>query len=248
MSPRWIATVRSRRPTPPRADTGAGTKRTTTLIFKRRDRRSLLKIVVEFFYPRGGWYRAFLYVKHRVRRLPDTPERIARGIWAGVFTTFTPFYGIHFPISVLIALLIRGNILAALSATFFGNPLTYVPIGVVSLKTGYFLLGSPFDESLLSGFLSKFGRAGHDLKDNLIALFTDAHADWDGLLVFYRDIFYPYMIGGVIPGVVAATIAYYLSVPLIRAYQQRRRAKIKAKFEAIKKKARAEADLGGKPD
>ncbi len=218
------------------------------MVFKRRDRRSLLKTVAEFFYPRGGWYRAFLYVKHRVRRLPDTPERIARGIWAGVFTTFTPFYGMHFVVAFLIARTIRGNILAALSATFFGNPLTYVPIGVISLKTGHFLLGTTFDEDRHTGFLGKFAHAGGALKDNLCALFTGRDADWNGLMVFYHDIFYPYMVGGLIPGAVAGTVAYYLSVPLIRAYQQRRRAKIKAKFDVIKKKARAEADLGGKAD
>lgn len=218
------------------------------MVFKRRDRRSLLKTVVEFFYPRGGWYRAFMYVKHRVRRLPDTPERIARGIWAGVFTTFTPFYGLHFLVAFLIARLLRGNILAALSATFFGNPLTYVPIGVISLKTGHFLLGTTFDEDRHTSFLGKFAHAGTDLKDNIIALVTDRDADWNGLMVFYDDIFYPYMVGGLIPGVVAGTVAYYVSVPLIRAYQQRRRAKIKAKFDAIKKKASAEADLGGKAD
>ncbi|TDE37396.1 DUF2062 domain-containing protein [Antarcticimicrobium sediminis] len=218
------------------------------MVFKRRDRRSLLKIIVEFFYPRGGWYRAFLYVKHRIRRLPDTPERIARGIWAGVFTTFTPFYGMHFVVAFLIARLMRGNILAALSATFFGNPLTYVPIGVISLKTGHFLLGTTFDEKRHTGFLRKFAYAGSDLKDNLIALFTNRDADWHGLMGFYHDIFYPYMIGGLIPGAVAGTIAYFLSVPLIRAYQHRRRGRIKAKFDAIKKKARAEADLGRKAD
>ena len=218
------------------------------MVFKRRDRRSLLQIAIEFFYPRGGWYRAFLYVKHRIRRLPDTPERIARGIWAGVFTTFTPFYGMHFVVAFLIARLLRGNILAALSATFFGNPLTYVPIGVISLKTGHFLLGTTFDEERHTGFLGKFAHAAADLKDNIFALFTGREADWNGLTVFYHDIFYPYMIGGLIPGVVAGTIAYVVSVPLIRAYQQRRRVKIKAKFDAIKKKARAEADLGEKAD
>ena len=218
------------------------------MVFKRRDRRSLFKIVLEFFYPRGGWYRAFLYVKHRIRRLPDTPERIARGIWAGVFTTFTPFYGLHFVVAFLVARLMRGNILAALSATFFGNPLTYVPIGVISLRTGHFLLGTQFDEARHTGFLGKFAHAGRDLRDNIFALFTDRDADWNGLAVFYHDIFYPYMVGGLIPGAVAGTIAYFISVPLIRAYQQRRRGKIKAKFEAIKKKARAEADLVAKRD
>ena len=50
------------------------------------------------------------------------------------------------------------------------------------------------------------------------------------------------MIGGVIPGIICATVCYVLSLPVIRVYQQRRRAKIKAKFEAIKK--RAEVDTG----
>lgn len=92
-----------------------------------------------------GWTRAFHYVKHRVRRLPDTPERIARGIWAGVFTTFTPFYGLHFVVAALVGKAMRGNLLAALMATFFGNPLTYVPIGIASLKTGHWLLGTRMD-------------------------------------------------------------------------------------------------------
>ncbi|MGD9863037.1 MAG: DUF2062 domain-containing protein [Pseudodonghicola sp.] len=218
------------------------------MVFKRRDRRSPLQIAIEFVYPRGGWGRAFLYVKHRVRRLPDTPERIARGVGAGVFTTFTPFYGLHFVVAFLIARAIRGNILAALSGTFFGNPLTYVPIGIVSLKTGYFLLGTAFVENRHRSFFGKFADASRDLKDNVFALFTDAHPNWEGLRVFYHEIFFPYMIGGLIPGIVAGVVAYYLSVPLIRAYQHRRKARIKAKFEAIKKKARAEADLGQKAD
>ncbi|NSY39718.1 DUF2062 domain-containing protein [Leisingera sp. ANG59] len=212
------------------------------MVFRRRDRRPPLRALADFLWPRGGWGRAFLYVKHRVRRLPDSPERIARGIWAGVFTTFTPFYGLHFFIAAFIARLMNGNILASLSATFFGNPLTYVPIGVASLQTGHWLLGTEFDQEVDKSLVGKFLAAGGDLKDNLIALFLDRPADWQGLRLFYNEVFYPYMIGGVIPGVIAATACYVLSLPVIRVYQQRRRAKIKAKFEAIKK--RAEVDTG----
>lgn len=118
------------------------------MVFKRRDRRSIVQIVADFVYPRGGWGRAFEYVKHRVRRLPDTPEKISRGIWAGVFTTFTPFYGLHFLVAVLIARVMRGNILASLLGTFFGNPLTYLPIAVASLSTGHFLLGSRLEKAV----------------------------------------------------------------------------------------------------
>lgn len=214
------------------------------MVFRRRDRRPFFRTVADFFYPRGGWTRAFHYVKHRVRRLPDSPERIARGIWAGVFTTFTPFFGLHFVVAFLVARLMQGNIIAALMATFFGNPLTYVPIGFVSLKTGHFLLGSEFVEGAHRSFGGKFADAGGDLWNNFLAIFSDRTADWDGLQVFYSDIFFPYLVGGLIPGVIVSTIAYYLSVPLIRAYQKRRKGRIKAKFEAIRKKAEAHADAG----
>ncbi|MBY6068593.1 DUF2062 domain-containing protein [Leisingera aquaemixtae] len=212
------------------------------MVFRRRDRRPPLRALADFLWPRGGWGRAFLYVKHRVRRLPDSPERIARGIWAGVFTTFTPFYGLHFFIAAFIARMMNGNILASLSATFFGNPLTYVPIGVASLQTGHWILGTEFDQEVDKSLVGKFLAAGGDLKDNLIALFMDRPADWQGLHLFYNEVFYPYMIGGIIPGVISATVCYMLSLPVIRVYQQRRRAKIKAKFDAIKK--RAEVDSG----
>ena len=207
----------------------------------------MLRIFGEALYPKGGWTRAFHYVKHRVRRLPDSPERIARGIWAGVFVTFTPFYTLHFVIAALIARVMQGNILAALMATFFGNPLTYVPIGVVSLQTGHWLLGTEFETSDQS-FGGKFLDAGRDLKHNFLTLFNDQEPDWHGLAIFYDEVFFPYMVGGLIPGMITASICYYLSVPLIRAYQHRRKGLIKDKLAAIKKKAAAKADAKRKAD
>jgi len=213
------------------------------LVFKRRDPKPFLRGLVELIWPRGGWARAFHYVKHRVRRLPDSPERIARGIWAGVFTTFTPFYGLHFFIAAMIAWVMRGNILAALMATFFGNPLTYVPIGVISLRTGYGLLDLEWDPEKEGRLGQQFARAFGELWGNLKALFTDDVADWTYLADFYDKVFFPYMIGGVLPGIIAATICYYLSVPVIRAYQQRRKGVIAAKIAALKAKRARSSDL-----
>lgn len=214
------------------------------MVFKRRDRRPIYQIVAEIFYPRGGWTRAFHYVRHRLHRLPGSPEFIARGIWCGVFTTFTPFYGLHFVVAALLARLLSGNLLAALLATFFGNPLTYLPIGIISLKTGTFLLGTELNELAHQSLGAKFANAGADLWHNFWALFSDTDADWTGLSIFYDEVFFPYMIGGIIPGILAGSLAYYLSVPVIRAYQKRRAAKIqkkivKARALAIKQAARA---------
>lgn len=208
-------------------------------MFKRRERRPILQAVREFLWPRGGWARAFEYVKLRLRRLPDTPERISRGVWAGVFAAFTPFYGLHFVVAAIMAKLMRGNIFAALMATFFGNPLTYIPIGVASLGTGYWMLGMPLDRSLFSGgpdncgIGCRFGNAFSDLRDNFIALFTDEKMDWRGLSDFFHEVFWPYFLGGIIPGIITATICYCLVLPVISAYQKRRRKRLREKLEQL---------------
>lgn len=216
------------------------------MVFKRRHPKSWPRAIVDFLWPKGGWARAFHYVKHRMRRLPDSPERIARGIWAGVFTAFTPLYGLHFFVAAGLAFIFRGNVIASLMATFFGNPLTYVPIGVASLQTGYWLLGTPVSEVERS-FGGKFVDAGADLKDNFLAIFTAREADWTRLEVFYDQIFFPYLVGGILPGILFATLCYYLSLPLIRAYQKRRKGLIKDKFEEMKARAAAKAESKRKP-
>lgn len=218
------------------------------MIFKRRDPKPTLRAVAEFLWPRGGWTRAFYYVKHRMRRLPDTPERIARGVWAGVFVTFTPLFGFHFVFAALLARAMKGNILASLMGTFVGNPLTFVFIALSSLKTGHIILGTELEEGELRALSRKFGNAGSDLWHNFIAIFTEARMDWSGLAIFSREVFYPYLIGGILPGIICASVAYYLMVPLLRAYQKRRRGLIKSKFEALKKKTAAKAEAKRQAD
>lgn len=191
--------------------------------------------MLEFFWPRGGWGRAARYVKHRLHRLPDPPHRIARGIFAGVFSTFTPFYGLHFVCAGLIALIMRGNILAALLSTFFGNPVTYVPIGAAAMSTGYWLLGLE-NTGEHGGLTHKFVKASEDLWDNLIAIFRGSDADWTDLTIFYNEVFFPYLIGGILPGLLAATVCYYISLPLVTAYQNRRRGALKARIATLRKK------------
>lgn len=203
------------------------------MVFKRRDRRPVWEVVVRALYPRGGWGRAFKYIKYRLRRLPDTPEKIARGIGTGVFVTFTPFYGLHFILAAILAKLMRGNIVAALLGTLFGNPLTYVPIGIVSLGTGHFLLGTRA-KPMRTPLMEAFAGAGRDLWHNVTTFFTSEQADWQRLRIFYDEVFFPYLIGGIIPGIIAGTIMYYLTVPLIGAYQSHRRKVLRAKLDQLK--------------
>ena len=213
------------------------------MVFKRRNRRSVLQVLREFLWPRGGWARAATYVTHRLRRLPDDPHRIARGVFAGVFVSFTPFFGLHWILAGLIAWATRGNILAALLATFAGNPLTTPLVAWSSVELGHWILGDPVGMSLRE-ILDAFSSAGAELWANFQAIFTPHVTHWQRLGHFFRSIFLPYLVGGGMPGLVVSLGFYYATIPIVRGYQKLREVKLKERIERVRaaKAARAEAD------
>lgn len=205
------------------------------MVFKRRTPKTTYQWFKEALYPRGGWTRAFWYVTYRMRRLPDPAHKISRGIAAGVFTSFTPLFGFHFVLAAALAGMMRGNILAAILATFFGNPLTFPLIVAVSMEVGSWLLGRP---SLpLPMVFEAFTAATLDLWHNMIAIFTPATTHWHGLFRFFDGVFLPYLVGGILPGIASGLAAYFLSNPLIIAYQKRRVARLKKRFAKKREKA-----------
>ncbi|MFN3954451.1 MAG: DUF2062 domain-containing protein [Pararhodobacter sp.] len=214
-------------------------------MFKRRTRKGFLRSLAEFFYPRGGWRRSSSYVMHRLRRLPDTPERICIGIAAGSFVSFLPLYGLHFLLAALLAWLLRGNVLAALLGTFFGNPITFPIIAVSSLELGNWLLGNPGSMGF-SEVMGAIGRATSELTFNMLSLFNQDTAHWGRLQVFLWRVFLPFMLGGTILGIPCSIAMYYLCLPLVQAYQRRRYNKLKKRFETARQMQR-ERDGGDAP-
>lgn len=174
------------------------------MIFKRRERPSLWFRAREFLYPRKGFWRGFEYIGQRMRRLPDSPDRIALGFACGAFASFTPLFGFHFVVAVALAYMLRGNLLASAFGTIVGNPLTFPLIATVSLQMGWWLLGEP------PGI--------HD---------RDMTFEW--LIENIESIFLPYAVGGVLPGVTAAVVAYFAMTPIIRAYKRRRQRLLEAR-------------------
>ncbi len=200
------------------------------MVFRRRDPRSVWRIAAEAVYPRGGWRRAIEYIKHRLRRLPDSPEKIGRGMAAGAFISFTPFYGFHFLGGLLIAWAIRGNLLASVIGTFVNNFVTLVPISALSVTLGYWILGMEPGEKLVEGLGHAFGEAWDDLWHNLRAIFGPETMEWGGLREFLRDVFWPYLVGGLGPGLLVALASYWLTVPLVGAYQAARRRRLEERL------------------
>ena len=200
------------------------------MVFRRRDRRSPWRAAAEAVYPRGGWRRSIEYIKHRLRRLPDSPEKIGRGMAAGVFISFTPLYGFHFLGGLLIAWAVRGNLIASMIGTFVNNFLTLVPISALAMGLGYWILGGELRPGKVEELGHIFAEAGWDLWHNFWALFTDETMDWAGLGAFFRDVFWPYLVGGLGPGLIVALLSYRVTVPLVRAYQAARRRRLEERL------------------
>lgn len=183
----------------------------------------------DFFYPRRGWGRALEYIGHRIRRIPDTPHRIALGFACGVFASFSPLFGLHFFYSAFLAWALRANILAALIGTFVGNPLTFPLIASVAMALGRRILGYGATGRDFGRIIDAFKQAGEGLWEVAISPFGYGAPDWQKLSAFFTDVLLPYQVGGLLPGLVAAIIAYYVVRPLIAAYQAARRMRLAAR-------------------
>jgi uncharacterized protein (DUF2062 family) len=188
------------------------------MVFKRRTPKGWLQMLSESVWPRGGWGRATSYAMHRLRRLPDPPHRIARGAFAGLFIGTLPIPGFQIAGALLLSWVMRGNLIAAALGTFVSNPVTTPLIAVPSIALGHWLLGI---ERPLSppAVMDAFAEAGGEVWHNLLALFGRGDFHWGALEVFFHDIYWAYFVGSIGPGIVIGLAGYYLSLPVVRAYQ-----------------------------
>ena len=193
------------------------------MIFKRRDKRLTFGRLKELLLPKKGWRRALDYFIHRVKRLPDTPHKIAIGIATGVFCSFTPFFGLHFFLAAFVAYIFKGNVVAALFGTFFGNPITWPFIASFSVKLGQIILGYPVTN--FETFLEHFVEASDATIQGVKSLFGYGESDWALLYSFFRELFLPYFIGGFVLGLIAALFTYFVFRPIIYAYKVTRNKK-----------------------
>ena len=112
------------------------------MLFKPRKHRSILYRARNILWPRAGWGRTLSYLRHRVARLPGTPESIAIGLACGIAVSFTPLMGFHVLVAALLALVMGGNFLASALGTAFGNPWTFPLIWLWIYKLGTCILGA----------------------------------------------------------------------------------------------------------
>lgn len=209
------------------------------MIFKRREKPPFLYRAREFFAPRKGFWRGMDYIGKRIRRLPDSSHRIALGFACGAFASFTPFFGFHFFVAAGIAWALRANVLASLFGTIIGNPLTFPLISGTSLWFGRWIMGEGDPEaSDFDAVTHAVGHAFTSLWATVKSWFGAGPSMADGLVEFFYELFLPYLVGGMVPGLICGTVLYFVLNPLISAYQKRRRARL----EEIQARHRAALD------
>lgn len=196
------------------------------MVFKRRDRPPFWMRLREWISPRKGWRRGFEYLGHRVKRIPDSPHRIAIGFAAGAFVSFSPLFGFHFFLAALLAWIVRGNVLAGLIGTIVGNPLTFPAIAAGSLGLGRLMLGGSdrairFEEVTLA-FSEAFSAIWHTTQ----TLWGQGAYELNRLDGFLNEVFLPYAVGGLVTGGICAVLTYFICRPIVAAYQSRRRLRL----------------------
>ncbi len=142
-----------------------------------------------------------------------------------MFISFTPLFGFHILIAMLMAKLMRGNIVAAVLGTLIGNPFTFPFIAVLAMGIGKRVVGAGGGKHEFGGIQHAFHEAFIGLQSTIKSWFGYGTSETDRLVTFWNDVFFPYLIGGIIPGLLFALASYYLSQPVIHAYQTLRRNK-----------------------
>ena len=211
-------------------------------MFRRRDKPPILSRLREAVAPRRGWRRAIEYIGYRIRRLPDTPHRIALGLACGVFMSFTPLFGFHVFGAMALAWVLRSNVLASLFGTLAGNPLTFPFIASLSLSLGRLILGHGLTGGDFDRIVVAFGEAMTGLGQSLLSVLGIGAPQWQKLALFTHDIFWPYLAGGFLPGLISAIAAYYVTRPIITAYQAARRGRMLAKAKRRIARAASEGE------
>ena len=193
-------------------------------MFRRRTPLTRLSQIRSVVWPERGFRRLFAYLFQRVVRLPGTSGSIAIGVASGVAASFLPFVGLHLLIAALLALLLRGNVLASAIGTLFGNPWTFLFIWVSDYRLGIWLLQQ-------SGQGDQFRALNLQQLAGVMTIFMhfitfSGGGDLQKTAEPFEQVFLPMTIGGTVLAVFSWFIAFvlcYYSVEWWRAHRAKRR-------------------------
>ncbi|MCP4330836.1 MAG: DUF2062 domain-containing protein [Alphaproteobacteria bacterium] len=142
--------------------------------------------------------------------MPGTPYSIAAGFASGAAMSMTPFIGLHFVLSAILAWVIGGNLIASAFGTIIGNPWTFPLIWVWIYYIGNFILGT--------------AGAGTGLPDSL---------SWSFLMEMPSHVLVPMLVGSVPTALVVWLVAFFPMRAIVSGLQERRRRRRIAKRQIL---------------
>jgi len=161
----------------------------------------------------GKWLKFFL----RLTRHPGTPERVGRGVAAGLFAAFIIPVG-HMPLAFLLAIPVRGTRSAAVLSTWIINPLTLSVVYPVQCYLGSFIIGD-----LLSY---------PEIKQLIVAFLT--HPGWNTFCDLGSELIVSFFAGGLLLGAAVAVIGYFSTTKMVRGYRARKMKRKESKMRCQK--------------
>jgi len=171
------------------------------MLFRRKKRLSAVMRVRYAVWPARSFRRSARYMLLRLVRIDASAHSIAAGCAVGVFAVFTPFLGLQMTIGAVLALALRGSILASAVGSFAGNPLTYPSSGSPpSRLAAFFWAVRPAPEiSTLSDGAEALGRSIREASPDGVA--SAIHGLW--------PILKPMALGSLPLGGLSALVTYY---------------------------------------
>jgi uncharacterized protein (DUF2062 family) len=166
--------------------------------------------MIDFVWPRRGFRKAWSYRMLRLSRLRTGPHQLSLGFAAGAFASFTPFIGFHFLLAALLAMVIRGNVLASLAGTVVGNPVTFPLIWLATYQLGSVITGPA------QGVVPEPAASGEALA---------AAMAWYDYGLSFKDTLWPMVVGAVPLGLAAAAVCYALCYVSLQRIQRRLQAR-----------------------
>lgn len=187
------------------------------MLFKSRHQPTFAERLRLLIWPRRSFSRSFRYYGKRILRITASPHSVAAGLAVGIFAAFTPFWGFHVILAVILAYLFAGNIAAAILGTTFANPIT-LP----------FIWGGTYE---MGQFILSHGEQGEHQALDLKELLSNWH-----FVEIWTPFIKPMLYGSSIVGVAFALFVYAVTRISVASYRHKRLQQIAERQENTSKK------------
>ena len=138
------------------------------------------------------------------------PHRLSLGFAAGAFASFTPLIGLHFVLALVLALLVRGNVLASAVGTVVGNPVTFPFIWLATYQVG----------SRIIGVTPIAGSGAPSAPGDTVAAATAAA--WYEFGPIFQETLWPMLVGAIPLGLIGGAASYALCYATLTRLRRQR--------------------------